>query len=304
MASSFNVSGLTDYVKTEKDVLIRSAVLGSTPNYTLDKVSKMFDVKTKARVNMLDVTPVLQDGKGCGFSASGSTEFSEREVETAIFKVNDEYCPDDLLGKSLENEVAIAAGKERLPFEREITSEITKGIADQVEELIWQGDKSDGDLIDGFLTQAAGADSAATINVTGSSATSVYNQIKAVYMAIPEEILENAFIAVSPAMFRQYIQELVEKNFYHYDPANGAIDEIFFPGADIKVVKIKGLAGSNKIYASTWKNLVAGMDMMNDAEEFKLWFSDDADLFRLKVRFNLGVVTRYPDAVVLGDFSA
>lgn len=306
MASSYVVSGLTNYVETEKDVLIRSAVIGRNPNYTLDRVSKKFGIKTSDRLNYMSVTPALQDGLGCSFSPSGSTQFSEREIVTKIFKVNDEWCPDDLLGKFAENRVAIAAGKERLPFEQEITNEIVDGVADQVEKLVWQGATSANsgtDLIDGFLTQALHQDSASTITVTGSSATSVYNQIKAVYMALPEEILEDAFIAVSPGMFRQYIQELVAANLYHYDPANGAINEMFIPGADVKVVKVKGLAGSDKIYASTWKNLVAGMDMMSDSEEFKLWFSDDADLYRLKLRFNLGVSTFFPDLVVVGDFS-
>ena len=309
MASSFVVSGLTNYIETEKDVLIRSAVIGRTPNYTLDKVSKKYGIKTSDRINYLELTPVLQDGKGCGFSASGSTEFSERDIVTAIYKVNDEWCPDQILGKFAENQVAIAAGKERLPFEQEISNEIVDGVADQVERLIWQGATSANsgtDLIDGFLTQALNDDSASTIMVTGSSATSVYNQVKAVYMALPEEMLNSAdaFIGLSPAMFRQYVQELVTANLYHYNPGDGDLNEMFIPGAGIKVVKIKGLTGSNKIYASVWKNLVAGMDMMNDSEEFKLWFSDDADLFRLKLKFNIGVKTYFPDAVVVGDFSA
>lgn len=304
MASSFVVSGLTAYVENKRDTLIRSAVLGRTPNYTLDKVTKRFGIKTSERLNFMDLVPVLQDGRGCGFSASGSTQFSDRLLETGIYKVNDEFCPDDLLGKYAENQVAIAAGKERLPFEEEIANEIVDGVADQVEVLAWQGDKSNGDLVDGFITLAEGADSASTINVTAvTSSDSVYGAIKKVYMEIPEEILEDAFIAVSPALFRQYIQELVAANLYHYDPANGAINEMFLPGADVKVVKVKGLAGTKKIYASTWKNLVAGMDMMSDKEELKVWFSDDADLFRVKLRFNVGFMTFYPDAVVLADLA-
>lgn len=192
MASSFVVSGLTDYIENKRDALVRSAVLGRTPNYTLDRVTKRFGIKTSERLNYLDVAPVLQDGRGCGFTASGSTEFSERELVTAIYKVNDEWCPDNLLGKFAENQVAIAAGKERLPFEEEIANEIVDGVADQVERLVWQGDQNNDDLIDGYLTIAEGADSAATIAVTASSATSVYQRILDVYMAIPEEILEDA----------------------------------------------------------------------------------------------------------------
>lgn len=302
----FVVSGLTDYIENKRETLIASAVIGRTPNYTLDRVAKRFGIKTSEMLNYMSLTPVLQDGKACGFTPEGKTEFTDRQLVTAIFKVNDEYCPSDLLGKYLENQVAIAAGKDRLPAEEEIANEIVDGVADQVEALVWTGNKNNGDLIDGYITLAEGADSGNTIFVTAAtSADSAYAAIKKVYMEMPEELIDapDAFIAVGPSLFREYIQDLVAANLYHYDPANGAINEMFIPGSDVKVVKVKGLADTKKIYASTWRNLVAGMDMMNDAEELKLWFSDDADLFRLKLRFNLGVITYFPDYVVLADIA-
>ena len=305
----FVVSGLTDYIENKRDTLIKSAVIGRTPNYTLDRVAKRFGIKTSEMLNFLDVAPVLQDGRGCGFNANGNTNLSERQLVTAIYKVNDEYCPDDLLGKYAENQVAIAAGKERLPFEEEIANEIVDGVADQVEKLVWQGATSANsgtDLIDGFITRAENQDSASTIVVTAAtSADSAYAAVKKVYMAMPEELIDlpDAFIGLSPALFREYIQDLVAANLYHYDPANGAINEIFLPGADVKVVKVKGLAGTKKIYASTWRNLVAGMDMMDDKEELKVWESLDDDVIRLKLRFNIGVTTFYPDFVVLADIA-
>lgn len=303
----FITSEITDYILNKRDTLIKSAVIGRTPNYTLDRVSKRFGIKTSERLNFMDLTPALQDGRGCGFAAKGGANFSERDLETAIYKVNDEYCPDDLLNKYAENQVAIAAGKERLPFEEEIANEIVDGVADQVEKLVWQGATSANsgtDLIDGYLTRAEAVDSASTHVVSSvTSADTVYQAVLKVYMAMSEELIEtpDAFIALSPALFRQYIQDLVAANLYHYDPANGAINEMFIPGADVKVVKVKGLAGSKKIYASAWRNLVAGMDMMNDAEELKLWFSDDDDVYRLKLRFNIGVTTYFPEEVYIAN---
>lgn len=300
----FITSEISDFILNKRDTLIKSAVIGRTPNYTLDRVSKRFGIKTSEMLNFMDLTPALQDGRGCGFAAKGGANFSERQLDTAIYKVNDEYCPDDLLNKYAENQVAIAAGKERLPFAEEISNEIVDGVADQVEKLVWQADVNDGDLFDGYLTIAEGADSASTVVVSSvTSADSVYQAVLKVYMEMSEELIEtpDAFIALSPALFRQYIQDLVAANLYHYDPANGAINEMFIPGADVKVVKVKGLAGSKKIYASAWRNLVAGMDMMNDAEELKLWFSDDDDVYRLKLRFNIGVTTYFPEEVYIAN---
>ena len=307
MASSFVVSGLTEFVENKRDTLIKSAVIGRTPNYTLDKVSKRFGIKTSERLNYMDVKPVLQNGRGCSFNPSGSTEFSDRLLNTAIYKVDMEFCPDDLLNKYLENQVAIAAGKERLPLEEEICNEIVDGFADSVERLAWVGATSANsgtDLVDGFVTLAKNQDSAETIFVTAAtSADSVYSAIKKVFMEIPEEIMDDAFIAVGPNLFRQYIQELVAANLYHYDPANGAVNEMFLPGSDIKVVKVKGLANTKYIYASTWKNLVAGLDMLDDREQFDLWFSKDAQMYRLHMRANFGFATYYPELVVLADIA-
>jgi len=305
---AYNATGLTNYVEVNKDVLIKDIVLGAKYGDTIANLRKQLGVKTKERLNYLDVDPVLQDGTGCGFSASGSTNFSEREIETAPFKVNDKWCPDDLLGKFAEYLVrygADANAEEGMPFEREILSEIEKGIAKKMEKQVWQGDKSGTDLIDGFLTQALGADSASTIAVSYTASTiSLYDAVKAVIMKIPEDIIEEAVVFISPAIFRALVFELAEKNMYHFKSGdNGEViedNDLIFPGTSVRVHKTHGLEGDKKhIYASVWDNMVYAADMMNDKEEIRLWFSDDDDLYKLKIKWNAGVKTLYPDAVVV-----
>ena len=77
---------------------------------------------------------------------------------------------------------------------------------------------------------------------------------------------------------------------------------MFIPGTDVKVRKTYGLTGSDKIYATVWENMVYGTDFINNKEELKGWYSDDDDVYRMKARFNFGVATLFPDAVVLGKF--
>lgn len=298
---AYNVSGLTDYVETNKEVLIKDAVLGSgIKGETLPSLRKQLGVKTKERLNYMEVNPVLQDGSTCGFSAQGSTVLTDRDVETAIIKYNDQWCWKDLLGKFAEYKVRINANEDSLPFESEITDQIVKGINKQVETLIWQGDKNNGDLIDGFLTIANGADSASTITVESASGATAYERILDVYMAIPEQIVDEAVIFVSPALFRQYAQDLVAKNFFHYDGENGELTELFIPGSDVKVRKTYGLTNSNYIYASVYDNMVYACDMLDAKEDFKMWYNDEDELVKVKVLFNAGVATLYPDAVIVG----
>jgi hypothetical protein len=291
----YTVSGLTDYVQNNKDVLIKGVVLGTTYGDTIPNLRKQFGVKTDAKINYLDVDPTLQNGRGCGFRANGKTDLNERQIVTQVIKVNDEWCPDDLLARFAEYLVRFGADSntENMPFEQEILSEIEKKIDLKMEKLVWQGD---GNLrFNGFVTKAE--DDGVRVD-TDASAT-VYERIKAVIMAIPEEILDKAVVFVSPALYREFTMEMVEKNYIHFGP-DGTVEgkDITFPGTDIKVHKTIGLQGSDAIVASCYENMLYATDLMDDKEEMRLWFSDDDDVFRLKVKWNAGVEYLYPDMVV------
>lgn len=310
MASGYTVSALTDYVKTNQDVLIKNVVLGEVKGDTIPALRKQFGVKTKERLNYLDVDPAIQDGSSCGFNASGSTTFSERDIETAQLKAQDQYCDKDLLGKYAEYLVKINAQKDGsdMPFEREILDEVVGKINEKMEKLVWQGATSANsgtDLIDGFLTQALNQDSASTVDVTIATGTTIYEAIKLVVMAIPERIMDKATIFVSPAIYRQFVMEMVEKNFIHFGPDGKMEDrDITFPGSDVKVHKTIGLTGDKKhIYASVYENMVYGADLEGDNEKVRFWYDDNSELFKYSIHWNSGVKTLYPDMVVLGACS-
>lgn len=294
---AFNVSGLSAYVQENRDNILRKVVLEGD---TISKMAKQLGVKTKERLHYFSLDPVIQDGKGCGFSAQGATNITEKDVETAVMKINDEWCNDDLLGKYAEYLVRFGAdaNAENLAFEQLIADELVKNINKEMEKRVWQGKKAT-DFIDGLLTQAE-AD-ANTVKVT-LSGDSLYEKVKAVIMAIPEEILDDAVVFVSPANFRGLVFELLEKNNFHIAPEEIEKGEFYFPGTTIAVHKTIGLTGvDDKIYASTWGNMVYATDMMDDKEELRFWFSDDADLHRVKVKWNAGVATYFSDYVVLGE---
>ena len=305
MAKGYDISKLAAYVKTNADVILKDVVLGSVEGDSVANMRKQLGVKTKEKLNYLNVTPALQSGKDCGFNASGSTVFSDRDITVKTIKAQDEYCDRDLLGKFAESLVNIAAGKETLPFEAQIVDEVVKGIRKQVEKMVWQGDTTLG--IDGLLKIAdtGGADATSTVNVSIAKGTDIYEAVKAVYLAIPEELLDKAFIGLSPANFRAFTQAMVEKNYFHYSgPQDANVNEFIFPGSNVKVKSIQGLSGvNNKIYASVWDNLVYGTDLLNDEETVNAWYDPNTELFRYTIRFNAGVSTLFPDEVVLGTIA-
>jgi hypothetical protein len=307
-SSNFVVSSLPDYVQNNKDLIIKNFALVGTASR--QRFGLQTGIKTSAYLNYLELNPTLQDGKGCGFSASGTATLTQRTITTAIIKVNMDICPDSLLGKYAEYLVRIGAKSDELPFEQYIIDGITAELNKKIEKLIWQGDTTkttDTDLkwINGILKQLAS--DADKVAVSIANGTAIYNAIKAVYLAIPEETLERgAEIYISPANYRDFLQAMVEKNYFHYSgPQDAAPEEFVFPGTDVKVVKTPGLAGvNNLIVASFPENFVYGCDAEGDLEEVKIWFSDDDDLFKLKVKWNSGIAYRFPNQVTLGTIAS
>lgn len=306
-STNFVVSSLPAYVQDNKDLIIKNFALVGTASR--QRFGIQTGIKTSAYMNYLELNPTLQDGKGCGFTASGSATLTQRTIDTAIIKVNMDICPDSLLGKYAEYLVRIGANSNELPFEQYIIDGVTTEINKKIEKLIWQGDttqSSNTDLkwLNGILKQLASDSDKVAVSIAAN--TAIYDAIKAVYLAIPEETLERgAEIYVSPANYRDFLMAMVEKKYFNYSgPQDSAPEEFVFPGTDVKVVKTPGLAGVNdRIVASFPENFVYGCDAEGDLEDVKIWFSDDDDLFKLKVKWNSGIAYRFPNQVTLGTIA-
>ena len=281
---AYNVQALGAYVQENKDIILKDIVFGGEYGNTIPLMTKQLGIKTTEKIHPSTLEAVLQDVSGeCGFNPQGDLNISERSITTAQKKVNMEFCLEKLLGKFAEYKVRVGANEDALPFEAEIIDGLVKSINKQVEKGVWT------DLI-------TNTDAQLTVASTGTA----YERVMAVYMALPEAILEDAVIFVSPATFREYVKDLVDKNFYHYNPADGDLEEIFIPGSGVKVRKAKGLAEQTDdvIFGTSPKNMIYGTDFMDNKEEIKAWFSDDNDTYRLKVRFNYGANVAFPDLVV------
>lgn len=289
---AFVVTSLPDYVNQNSKELISKSVFGAP---SVRHLNLMTGVKYKDAINIINTEVGLQE-RTCGWDASGDVTFSQAIMEVGAYKVNASLCEESLRKKWMNSEVMTAAGAEVLPFEERITDEIVASITNKVEKLIWQAKKASGDLFDGLLTQAIAASGATDVQ---SSASTTYGKIKDVYMAIPASILDKAAIFVGVDTFRSYCQDLVTQNLYHYsadlDPERM---EVILPGTNTRVIAVSGLNGTNAIVASDPANLFYGVDMVDDLEQFKLWYSDDNQEFRLAVKFNAGTAIAFPDLVV------
>jgi len=295
---AYDVSALPAYVQENHDLLVKNFAL--VGNGTRSRISIQTGIKQDAYINLLNLTPTLQSGAGCSFTAAGDAVLSNRLLETAKIKVNMEFCEKTLLGNYAEYLVKVNAVDNPFPFEEYITNALTDELNKKIEKLIWQGDKTtystDSDLkwIDGFVH---------ILGVEGTEAegtfTTAYDAILGVYNALPEEVLEQgAEIYVSPAAFREFMQTMVSMNYFNYNPGNQEFGEFLLPGSDAKIVRTQGLSGTNLVAGTFAKNLVYGCDMENDEEKFDIWFSQDNRTWRVAVEWNSGVQIAFPDMAV------
>lgn len=132
-----------------------------------------------------------------------------------------------------------------------------------------------------------------------SGATTAYDAIMAVYNALPQKAFSrgDVVIFVGEDRYRDYVQDLVRENLYHYDPQAAADGEYIVPGTTTRVVAVPGLNGTSKIVAGSLRNMFYGFDEEGSDHDFKLWYSEDNDEYRFKAVFNAGVQVAYPNEI-------
>lgn len=280
-------TALTSYVEENRLPLIKRAILGAN---SLNMINRQSGIKGVAALNLISTDPVVADASECGFDKAGTSELSQRMLETKPLKVNMEFCEKTLKNTWAEYNLRWIAEDKAIPFEEYITSEIADKVAAKVEKYLWMGDE---DLGLSGLTAFAQEDGIEADVPTGSGA---YEIIKSVYMTIPEQLLDRAVIFVPVTLFREFMQDLVEKNYFHYDPQNQNFDSFLFPGTNVKVQKVNGL--ENYVIAADPQNLFFGFDIADAPETFDIWYSKDDRVERLAVEWNQGAQIAYPDEVV------
>lgn len=291
------VNSLPNYVEQNRLPILVKSILGAK---TAKYITLQSDVKGPTAINLLDVTPVIGAAK-CGWDEKGETALTQRVIDAKYLEVNMAFCDKKLYGKWAQSQLGIASGDKNMPFEEEFMDSVAKGIAAQVEKLIWQGDSNNAGEFDGFLKLINGV----SPDVTVESGTSAYEVVKAAYMALPAEVAqaEDAVVFVSDATYRAFVQDLISANRYHYN-GNDADGEMFIPGTQCKVVSVNGLNGAAVLaVAGRLSNFFYGTNALEDSENVSLWYSKDNKEFRADVSWTSGVQVAFPDEIVIAKES-
>ena len=296
-----DLSKLTKYVQEQRVPLINEVSLKAT---TVPYLSWQSDIKTSAKLNLLNTSVAFKSGLECNWTGGSSQALSQRELKTGVIKVEQAYCVRAMADYWAQYQVRIAADPGALPFEEDFTNGIVRAVDEAVEKAVWQGDTSSSvdnlKYFDGFLKIIDAEPD--KVEVDTASLSTVYDKVKAVYAAIPAKAFERGEVQIFMGSddYRTLVQELVTANLYHYNPGDaGKGNEYMLPGTDIKVIGVNGLNGTHRIVAGSKENMFIGFDLEGADKEFKLWYSEDNDTYRLRIVFNVGVQVAFPNEVVI-----
>lgn len=297
---AINVSGLSTYTNQHSAELITKAVTDA-------KVSKYAtiqpNIKFKETINYMDSDTALQ-AASCGWNVSGSTSFTQKEIEVVAIERKESICMDTLNKYYLNEKMKAGSINDEMPFEEIYVNNLVQKVAEKNELLLWQGNKATGSgelsLMNGYL-QIAGATASGVVSggTASVSVSTIIAVVDAQVNAIPEAILNRTDLVMftSFANFRLYTQALRNANLYHNAGENKDFEIMIF-GTNVKLIATAGLTGTSAFVTTYADNMVVGTDLMSDSDTVKVWYSEDNDEVRSMVKYKLGAQFKYNEFVV------
>lgn len=299
---AFSVTGLTNYTKTNEQMLIVKSFF--TPK-TATYMQKLTGVKSSIQVPSLTDDFYWGAGGTCGLlNASGDTTISSRNLTVAPIKIEKSWCIATLEAKYTQLLLSPGSNYESLPggIDEAFMNFLMGAQGEKVEIALWQSvsgggssdytSKFDGLIqIIGAASGTIQANASAFISpVTAITVSNVISVLQAIYAAIPVAILdkEDTRIFIGTDVSRLYQTALVNANLFNYIPSADALGEYYLHGTNVKIVPVPGLSGTAKAYALRTSNMFMGVDLENEEEELKTWYSQDYDSVYMRMKFKLG----------------
>ena len=300
MSYSF-VSPLTTYTEQQRLPLITKAVFAAR---SAALFTKQVGIKSAAALNLMDTDANIAGGDVCGWSATGNTSFTQRNITVGRMKIQEALCPRQLEQYWMQSQLTAGSQYDGVPFEQAFAEQKALRIAEALENAIWQGN-SYFSGVNQLLNAASGSTvSGNTAAISGSITTAnVISIFDTIYTRIPQAILTKTDLVMFCGWdtFRTLVMAFKANTGVMYNQVDlqGLADgEIVYPGTNIRVIAVPGLLGTNRIVTTYLGNLFYGTDLLSDEENFELWYSKDNDEVRFQAAFKAGVQFAYPDLIV------
>jgi hypothetical protein len=307
MSYSF-VSPLTTYTEQQRLPLITKAVFSAR---SAALFTKQVGIKSAAALNLMDTDANIAGGDVCGWTPTGNTTFTQRNITVGRMKIQEALCPRSLEQYWMQSQLTAGSTYDGVPFEQAFAEQKALRIAEALENAIWQGN-SYFSGVNQLLNAASGstvlANASATtwnpvsasVGITTSNVISIFDKV---YNDIPQAILTRNDLVIFCGWnnFRTLIGAFKANTGVMYNQVDlqGLADgDIVYPGTNVRVVAVPGLLGTNRIVCTYLGNLFYGTDLLSDEENFSLWYSQDNDEVRFQAAFKAGVQFAYPDLMV------
>ena len=306
---AFSVGSLTDYVnQTSKELLTELHFESETAALANVQVG----VKSSMALQILTNTPIPQNGDGCSFLASGTTAFTQRNIEAKAVKYQDTLCPRTLEAKWTQILLKNGQKYNESDIPKKIISDIVNQIKKHQETADWQGNTSSGSaylsIYDGLIKiiKAATGTNVATAVAGPVTTTNVRTIVQNVVSKIPVQLkgMSGVKIFMGYDIAELYRQKMFIDNLYHF-PAQGDQRNIFAEGSVHEIIPVHGLDGLGSstgdnpfIFAmDPDTNLFLGVDLLNEEEAVELWYSQDDQNVKYSFRYRRGWQVAFPGEI-------
>lgn len=307
MAYSF-VAPLTTYTEQQRLPLITKAVFSAR---SAALFTKQVGIKSAAALNLMDTDAAIAGGDTCGWTSSGTTTFTQRNITVGRMKIQEELCPRSLEQYWIQSQLTAGSTYDSVPFEQAFSEQKVLRIAEALETAIWQGNAYFSG-VNQLLNAASGSTVLANASSTtwnpvsasvGITDTNIIGIFDKIYNDIPQAILTKTDLVIFCGWnnFRTLIGAFKKQAGVMYNQVDlqGMADgDIIYPGTNVRVVAVPGLTSTNRIVCTYLGNLFVGSDLLSDEEQFSIWHSRDNDSIRWQAAFKLGVNFAYPDFMV------
>jgi hypothetical protein len=305
---AYNFGNLNAYTDQERLPLITKAVFSAR---SAALFTKQVGIKFAAALNLMDTDAVLQGGDICGYTSSGTTTFSQRNITVGRMKVMETLCPRALEQYWMQTQLTAGSMYEGVPFEQAFAEQKALRIAEALENAIWQGNAYFSG-VNQLLNAASGSTISgntgavsASVGITASNVIGIFDNI---YNQIPQAILTKQDLVIFCGWnnYRTLVQAFKQGTttgglavlYNQVDLASLANGEFIYPGTNVRVIAVPGLTNTNRIVCSYLGNFFYGTDLLSDEEQFSIFYARENDEIRSIAAFKAGVQIAYPDLVV------
>ena len=288
---NFDLTGLQSYTEQRTNQLISESIL--TGDWA-SQVQVIPNVKGTQELNVLSSSLTAQAG-GCGWApfSGNSTTFTQKSITSVKNQFQEELCTDDLesfLYKTLFKT------RSDIPFEEYLVNYKVQQVKEAIELDLFQATTGTTGYA-GFLqltgTGYTGDNVTYVASASGVTSANIGNSVDDLIASLPDAIAaaKDGIVAMSWSNFRKYTIWVRDKNyFYLANPGDGQTG-ILHPGSNFMVIPVHGLTGSNRIFTSKKSNFYVGTDLLTDFSSFKMWYSMDNQIVRMKCQYRIGAQT-------------